>query len=41
MIREKKMLIIISEVIQLELKETKPYNWKPSENVDIFSFFIW
>lgn len=41
MIREKKMLIIVFEAIQLELKETKPHNWKPSENVDIFSFFTW
>ena len=34
------MLIIIFEMIQLGLKETKPHNWKPSDKVDILSFFF-
>lgn len=39
MIREK-IFIIVFKIIQKELKVVQPHNWKPSENVDIFSFFI-
>lgn len=41
MVREKKMLIIISKIIHLGLKKIRLYNWKPSEKVDILPFFTW